>query len=208
MTMIDGKSTLEPDLDFLRGLVDGGGSKTQYLTGHAFVVGGSAYAFQCIANWFFVTLELDLPGLAWIALHTLPTVIFLAYCVWQGMRYGSANTGNATSRAITAAFQAAGFTNLALILIFAPTALSRGDFTIWLFYPAVVFALQGAAWLTAFQLRRRLWLLGVALGWLVSAVTLGLLIGSLTYLLVAGAALFLFMTVPGIVMVRLSKKQD
>jgi len=206
--MMDGKSTLEPDLDFLRGLVEGGGNRTQYLTGHAFVVGGSVYAFQCFANWLLVVLALNVPGLVWIALHTLPTVIFLAYCVWQGMRYGASNTGNATSRAITAAFQAAGFTNLALILIFAPTAIGRGDFTIWLFYPAVVFALQGAAWLTAYQLRRRLWLLGVALGWMASAVALGLLIGSLTYLLVAGAALFFFMAVPGIVMVRLSKKQD
>ncbi|NHK29468.1 hypothetical protein FF098_016270 [Parvularcula flava] len=206
--MMDGKNTLEPDLDFLRGLVEGGGNRTQYLTGHAFAVGGGLYAFQCFANWLLVILALDLPGIVWITLHSLPTVIFLAYCVWQGVRYGASNTGNATSRAITAAFQAAGFTNLALILIFAPTAIGRNDFTIWLFYPAVVFALQGAAWLTAYQLRRRLWLLGVALGWMVSAVALGLLIGNLAYLLVAGGALFLFMTVPGIVMVRLSKNQD
>lgn len=208
MSMIDGKNTLEPDLDFLRGLVDGGGSRTQYLTGHAFAVGGGLYAFQCLANWLFVFLPLNLPGIAWLALHSLPTIIFLAYCVRQGMRYGTGNTGNTTSRAITAAFQAAGVTNLALILIFAPSAIARDDFTIWLFYPAVVFALQGAAWLTAFQLRRRGWLLGVALGWMASAVALGLLIGSLTYLLVAGAALLFFMTLPGIVMVRLSKKQD
>lgn len=206
--MIDGKGTLEPDLDFLRGLVDGGGNRTQYLTGHAFVVGGGLYAFQCFANWLAIILGLNMPGAAWLMLHSLPTVIFIAYCIRQGMRYGMGNTGNATSRAITAAFQAAGFTNLALILIFAPAAISRGDFTIWLFHPAIVFALQGAAWLTAFQLRRRAWLLGVALGWLASAVALGLLIGSLTYLLVAGLALFFFMTVPGIVMVRLSKKQD
>ncbi|MBD0425828.1 hypothetical protein [Aquisalinus flavus] len=206
--MIDGKGTLEPDLEFLRALVDGGGNKTQYLTGHAFVVGGSLYAFQCIANWLLIIFALNMPGPAWLVLHILPTVIFIVYCIWQGMRYGIGNTGNATSRAITAAFQAAGVTNLALILIFAPAAIARNDFTIWLFHPAIVFALQGAAWLTAFQLRRRVWLLGVALGWMASAIALGLLIGSLTYLLVAGLALFFFMTVPGIVMMRLSKKQD
>lgn len=199
-------NTISPDLTFLRGLVEGNGGRTQYLTGHAFVVGGGLYSFQCFANWLAIVFTPDMGTVWWLLIGALPSVLFIGYCIRQGMRFGMRNTGNATSRAITATFQAAGLANIALILIFAPAAMSRGDFTIWLFYPAVVFALQGAAWLTAYQLRRRLWLLAVALGWLVSAVALGLLIGKLSYLLVCGAALFFFMVLPGMTMMRLSDK--
>ena len=202
---LGGDGAIAPDLAFLRTLVDGSGGKTQYSMGQAFVVGGSLLAFQCFANWAALLFWPAMPTFLWLALSSLPTTIFIAYCVWLDMKNRKQVGGNTTSRAIAAAFSAAGISNVALICIFAPAAILREDFSIWMFYPAVVFALQGAAWLTAYQLRKRAWMLGVALGWLASAVALGFLIGTALYLIVAGAALVLFMTVPGVVMMRLSR---
>ena len=89
-----------------------------------------------------------------------------------------------------------------MLCVFATVALREKSLTIWLLYPCAVFALQGAAWMVAWRLRRRLWLGVVALGWLLSAVALSSTIGSPLYPMVAGVALVLFMAVPGAVMMR------
>ncbi|HWT52464.1 MAG TPA: hypothetical protein VN113_09820 [Caulobacter sp.] len=109
----------------------------------------------------------------------------------------------AANRAINAAFAGTGIANLALVLIFAAAASRHKDFHYWLFHPAVVFVLQGAVWYVIFMLRKRIWMLLVAAGWLASGVALGLLIDRADlYLLIASVGLFAFMMVPGFHMMR------
>jgi hypothetical protein len=108
-----------------------------------------------------------------------------------------------TNRAINAAFSAVGVANLALIVVFAAAAARHKDFHYWLFHPAVVFILQGAVWQVIFVLRKRLWMLLVALGWLVSGVAMGMLIERADlYLLIATVGLLAFMAAPGFYMMR------
>jgi hypothetical protein len=58
------------------------------------------------------------------------------------------------------------------------------------------------------MLRRRAWLLAVALGWFASAILLGFLIGTTTFVLVAALALLGLMALPGLVMMRLAQRAE
>ena len=79
---------------------------------------------------------------------------------------------------------------------------------IWELYACIVFALQGAGWLVAYTLRRRIWLLGVALGWFASAIVTAFLIGTETFVLACALSLLLFMALPGYVMMQLAKRAE
>ena len=89
-----------------------------------------------------------------------------------------------------------------MVAIFAPAALRDHSLNAWLFYGAVTYALQGAGWLTAYSLRRELWMGVTAVGWFAAAIAMGLLIGTMTYALVAAVALMLLMVGPGLIMLR------
>ena len=106
------------------------------------------------------------------------------------------------SRALNAAFGGAGLANVALMAIFGVNAWRQQDLLVWMLYPCVVFALQGAAWYVAFMLRRKVWMLTVSLGCLSTAIVMGLVIGTPTFNLVAALACFAWLAVPGAIMAR------
>lgn len=205
--MSDDNANPAADLAFLKNLVEDGSGRTQYRAGLLFTIAGGLYGFQCLANWLMIVSGKEFSQFLWMLIGFAPTVIFLIVVVWMIATDKKPNQGGATARGVNAAFQAAGITNLAFICIFAPAAFRMENFEIWLFYPAVVFALQGAAWLIAYMLRKRAWLAFVAGGWFVSSVALGLLIGAHLYLVVAGLALILLMMVPGLTMMRLARAE-
>jgi hypothetical protein len=169
----------------------------------ALLWGGGLYGAQCFVQWLQAIGWLRLSPLAGLAVGLGPTVVFLIVLTILVKRDGAAfPKGGAAARAANGAFAAIGLTNLAMIMVFGFNAWRRADFLIWELYPAVVFALQGAAWITVYTVRRQGWALVVGLGWLVSSVLLGLLIGTSTYVLVAAIALILLMAVPGLVILR------
>ena len=87
--------------------------------------------------------------------------------------------------------------------IFGVVAARDDDFAIWLYYPAVVFGLQAAAWSVAWVLKKKVWMLATAAGGWLTAVALGLLVRqSELYLYVCTAALFLLFALPGWIMLR------
>src|SRR5690606_7076042 len=99
--------------------------------------------------------------------------------------------------------------NLVLIAMFAPAALRAQDWSIWFFYPAVLMAQWGAAWLIVCLLRRRAWPGAVAAGSFASAIAMAQLTDSpQLYLLIIGGALIAFMAIPGAVMMRQPRAAD
>lgn len=206
--LLDPEKSTEPDIAFLKGLVEAGGARTQRLAGLTFIWGGSLYAAQCFITYCMILWAPVAPAWSWWTVGFLPTVIFLAFCGWLMFRHGMKSQGTASNRAINAAFQATGIANIAMICIFLPAAMRYDNFHLWLYYPAVVCAIQGAAWMVAWQLRRHLWLFCVGMGWMISAVALGWLVGTSEYLLVCGLALTLFMVLPGITLMRLAQSAE
>lgn len=200
--MTDTESARE-DLAYLKGLVGAdSGSEAWRTGGKLFAVGGLVYGLQCMFHGAQI-LGLQAPGPIILLAMVGPTVVFLIYMTIIIIQNGkAAKPQGTTGRAVAAIFNSTGMINLVFLIIFAPPAIQSGDFRVWLFYPAVVFAVLGGAWFAAWQLRRRLWMLGAALGWMVSAALMGLTRGQPAYLLICGLALFLFMMLPGIAMAR------
>lgn len=197
--------SVQDDLAFLRGLAEGSQER-----GGLGVAGGALYGaaglLYGLQSLIYVVQErglIGLGGLGNLILAWAPTVIFLVLMTIVIIKDRKSPQRGVTNRAVNAAFQATGVANLALIIVFAAAASRHNDFHYWLFHPAVVFILQGAVWQVIYVLRRRMWMLIVALGWLVSGVAMGLLIEQAgLYLLIASFGLFAFMAAPGFYMMR------
>lgn len=198
-------TTPEEDLAFMRSIVEGGAPRAAYTAGVVYFSSGLLYGAQCLFHIGQATGLIVWPGWASLGVVLLVLLATLGCIVWAVLydrRVGRHNNvGN--TRAMNAAFNAAGVANLAFLVMFGVNAVRMENFAIWLFYPAVVFAVQGAVWFIAWQLKRRTWMMFTSIGGLLTSVALGLLVeNGLAYLGVCTAALFGLFALPGWIMVR------
>lgn len=207
--MNDNLKTVQDDLAFLRGLAEGGAERggLGVAGGALYGSAGVLYGAQTLAYFFQERGLLALGATGNIVIAWAPTVVFLVLMTIVITIERKTPRRGVINRAVNAAFSAAGVANLALIIVFATAASRRGDFHYWLFHPAVVFILQGAVWQVVFVLRRRMWMLAVAIGWIVCGVAMGVLIErAALYLLIASVGLFAFMAAPGFFMMRQAQR--
>lgn len=195
----------EDDLAFMRSIVEGGGRPPMNLA-ICYLAGGLLYVLQCLFHIGQATGLIRWPDLANLAFVVTITLAFLSVLTWAILRDrkdGGAHRGPMATRTLNAAFSATGMANAAVIIVFSIGAVRDQDFGVWLYYSAIVFALQAAAWYVAWTLRRKVWMLATALGGWVTAVALGLLVREpVLYLGVCTVALFLLFALPGWVMFR------
>ena len=201
----DHLKTVQDDLAFLRGLADGAGERggLGVAGGALYGSAGVLYGVQTLSYFVQERGLISLGTTGNIVMAWAPTAIFLILMTIVIVLDRKNPQRGVTNRAVNAAFSAAGVANLALIIVFAAAAARHKDFHYWLFHPAVVFILQGAVWQVTFVLRRRMWTLAVAMGWIVCGVAMGVLIERADlYLLIASFGLFAFMAAPGFFMMR------
>lgn len=196
----------EDDLAFMRSIVEGGG-RPQLTLGVAYLAGGLLYGLQCLFHIGQITGVIRWPDLANLAFVVLITAAFSAILIWairKDQKDGVGTTrGPMATRVLNGTFSAAGMANAAVIIVFAVGARRDHDFAIWLYYPAVVFALQAAAWYVVWNLKKKGWMLACSIGGWLTAVALGVLVREPGwYLGVCTTALFLLFAVPGWIMVR------
>ncbi len=195
----------EDDLAFMRSIVEGGGKPSMTLA-ICYLAGGLLYGLQCLFHIGQATGLIQWPDLANLAFVVLISVSFLAILTWailKDRKDGANNRGTLANRSLNAAFSATGMANTAVIIVFGVGAWRDQDFAIWLYYAAIVFALQAAAWYMAWMLKRKGWMLATALGGWATAVALGVLVRQpMLYLGVCTVALFLLFALPGWVMFR------
>lgn len=200
--------TLDPqkagdDLAFMRSLIDDSGFDNRSF-GINYFAAGLLYGLQCLINAALLISEAEVSTWVWMAAGWLPTILFLIInfsTVWihRAQPFGAGTT----KRALNATFAGGGIANLLLALIFGWAAYQAKNWSIWLLFPVVVCAFQGAIWFTAAILRRHMWHGLTALGWFIFAAILGLLIDKTEpYILVLGLALFLCMALPGFIMMH------
>jgi len=205
--MTDPIQNAQDDLAFMRRLVDQGGGRAGVAGGSIFLAAGLLYGGQCLYHWAQLRRLADFPGPLNLLMAAGPTVVFLIILTVVLLRDSRVAPTGSMPRALQATFAGVGLANLAMVAVFGVNAARHPEFPVWLFYPAVIFALQGAAWFVVWQMRRRAWVGLVALGWLAAAVALGLSIDALErYILIAAGSLILLMAVPGAVMMRLARK--
>jgi hypothetical protein len=208
MTKKPTAQSVEADLAFLRSIVEGDPRPPMTLA-ICYLAGGLLYGIQCLFHLGQVLGLVRWPDLASLVFVVGITVAFLAILTWAILtdrKSGAGQRGPSSSRTLNAAFSATGMTNAAVVIIFAVGAVRDGDFSIWLYYAAIVFALQAAAWYVSWLIRKRGWMLATALGGWATAVALGVLVREpFWYLVVCTMALFLLFALPGWHMFRLAR---
>jgi hypothetical protein len=195
----------EDDLAFMRSIVQGGGRIPMTLA-VCYLAGGLLYGLQCLFHIGQVFGLIRWPDLANLVFVVGITATFLAILTWailEDRKAGPSNRGPMAARATSAMFSATGMANAAVVIVFGVGAIRDKDFAIWLYYAAIVFALQAAAWYVAWLLRRKGWMLATAIGGWLTAVALGVLVRQpVAYLGVCTVALFLLFALPGWLMFR------
>ena len=198
----DAQSARE-DLAFLKTLVGGNEHAGMKALGESYLAGGLIYGGQVL-----------LPvaqGLGWLPQNGLtslltgigPTALFVPVLIWIIRRNRTDLPKGMVGRAVAAVFAAIGLSNLFLIVVVGAVAWREGSQTTWLIYPCTVFVLQGTAWLFAYMMRRRSWLLLVAVGWFACAVAMSLSVTTTGfYILFAGLGLWFCMALPGWIILR------
>ena len=199
------RSSPEADLAVLRSIVQGGGDPRATLTmGVLYLAGGLLYGLQCLVHLGQAAGVIRWSGPISLAFVTGVTVAFLLVMAWairEDRKRPKASP--VVTRTLNAAFSGAGMANLAIVIVFGFGSARDQDFAVWLYYPAMIFALQSAAWYVAWTLKKKGWMLAASIGGWATAVALGLLVREpLAYLLVATAALFLLFAGPGWIITR------
>ena len=190
----------EDDLAFMRSIVEGQGRPPMTLA-VCYLAGGLLYGAQCLfllGQAFGLIRWPDLANLIFVVGITVAFLAVLTWAILRDRKAGPANRGPFAARMMSAAFSATGMANAAVVIVFAVGAIRDKDFSVWLYYAAIVFALQAAAWYVAWMLKRKGWMLATSLGGWVTAVALGVLVREpLAYLAVCTVALFLLFALPG-----------
>jgi len=203
----DDNETLHDNLAFVRALVSEGG-RAQGSAGATFLAAGLCYGIQCLLQWTQVMGWLPNGPLS-LLFGIGPTVVFLvALCIilWRDRK--NRQEGVAT-RALNAAFGSAGLANIFMVAVFGYNAILEKSITVWLYYPVVVCAFQGAVWYIAYMIRRRLWLAGVSAGWFATTLALGLMVHQTQwYVLVLGLALLFVMGGSGYALMRSARTRN
>lgn len=192
----------EADLAFLRAIVEGGDGRGFLTLGAAYLAGGLLYGLQCLFHLGQFAGIIRWPDPANLAFVVGISLAFAAVLTWAVLEdRKQAGKGSTATRALNAAFSGAGFANLAGVIIFGLGAARDQDFALWLYYPAVMFVLQAAAWHLAWVLKKKRWMLASAVGGWIAAVALGLTVREPgLYLLICTAALFVLFAGPGWIM--------
>lgn len=202
----------EDDLAFMRSIVEGGGRPPMTMA-ICYLAGGLLYGLQCLFHVGQIVGLIRWPDLANLSFVIAITVAFLIVLTWAIRRDSReaalGHRGPMASRAMSAALSGAGMANAAVIIVFGFGAMRDQDFAVWLYYPAVIFCLQSAAWFMAWNLKKKGWMLATSIGQWITAVALGLLVREpVLYLGVCTAALFLLFAGPGWILYRDAKRAE
>ena len=194
------------DLAFMRQVVQPGDGWVRQF-GETYFAAGACYGGQMLLSAAMMSGWLPSSPPWAMGIGVGPTVVFLVlltWLLWRGRRNGPSGL---VGKAIGAVFGCVGAANLVLAAVIAVVAVGQHSLTTWLIYPCAVLTLQGAAWMVVFALRRRIWLLAVALGWFATAVAMAFSVDQMgLYILWAGIGFVAFMVAPGLAMMRIAAK--
>lgn len=200
--MADAKQAARDDLAFMKALVEGRGGLPKNF-GLVYFLAGAIYGVQVLLQGLAAVGWIALAPIGHLIVGVAPTIVFLVVLSISLWRDRKQPITGATQRGLNGAFGATGLANGALAVMFGIIAIRQESFLLWLMFPIVAFTLQGAAWFLAYMLQRKRWVLGIAIGWLATALVMTLTIETTPlYIVAVGFGLIAFMALPGFLLMR------
>jgi len=201
--MNEPSASVQADLAFLRALAGDGGTSFLRNFGEVYLATGVCYSLQILGHgaqfafgWFTEPLAASILGFG-------PTLVVVALIAWLNWRRRNTSGASTVTKAVGAMFGAVGIANLVMVAVVGVQAWRMQSIQVWLIYPCIVMAFQGAAWMAAWTLRRRGWMGLVGAGWFATAIAMGVYIPNMAgYLAALFAGLVLCMVLPGYAMMR------
>jgi len=201
--MSEATPSIQDDLAFMRALAAGGGTSFLRNFGEVYFATGVCYSVQILGHGAQLAFGWFTEDLAATVLGVGPTLVVVALIVWLNWRRRNSRGASTVAKAVGAMFGAVGIANLVMVAVVGLQAWRMHSIQVWLIYPCIVMAFQGAAWMAAWTLRRRGWMGLVGVGWFATAIAMGAYIPNMAgYLAALFAGLVLCMMLPGYAMMR------
>jgi hypothetical protein len=199
MTDID---SARADLAFMKELAEDRGPLPWILGAHMIAV-GSTFGLNLIYTWGGLSGLVPWPQDWDIWAWAPATAVYVPVVLWLSWR-GKQNPPGPASRAFGAAWAGVGIMTAVIVATLTVASYSTGQnfFAVW---PALAMALYGGAWFAFSMAQKRNWGFGVAAGCFATALACAALIGSPEHWLAMGLGSLLFLTGPGLIMVRNSR---
>jgi hypothetical protein len=193
-------NTIKDDITYMRQLAEQGRSAP--ILGGVFLAGaGAIFGAACFVQWAMTlrgVTRLDTVLELWGGSMVLFALVWVL--IYLQMRAKGAGAANISNKAFHNAWLGNGIgITVACISVAIAGAVTHSP-TVMLAYPPMVFGFYGTAWLVSGALAQRRWMYAAAASAYVFAVILALLSMQLWLLPAMGIALFVTLTVPGILL--------
>jgi hypothetical protein len=197
--MTDQMQTIREDLAFMKSLASDDG-RLPGLVGAQFLAAAIVYGIATIVAWVGMRGIVALPPSVTYGSSFIATAIWLPihlYLMWRSRHF---KPDAQSIRAFGAVWSSVGLTTLSILAVIFTASVRLHAPQIWSMWPAVCFALYGAAWWSIGFLRRSPWTWLVGLGSYATAVANGFLVGTPEVVLVCGLGLIVWLGGPGVAM--------
>lgn len=200
--MTDTIRAAQNDLAFMKAIAEDRGALPPILGAHLLAV-GLPFGLNVIYAWAGISGFVPSPDQPrdWMIWAWAPAAaIYLLAVIFISLRSRGVTLGPA-ARAFAAAWTAVTLMTFTVIgvLVLASVRTGIGFYPVW---PSLAFALYGGAWTMMGVVRRKLPVIGVAAGCLLTALACAYLTGLNEQWLVVGIGLLLFLAAPGAAMMR------
>jgi hypothetical protein len=202
--MTDQIQSIREDLAFMKAMASDDG-RLPAAVGAQFLAAAVTYGLATIVAWAGMRGLVALPPSVIYGSSFYATAVWLPihiYLMWRSRGYRPTSQG---IRAFGAVWSSVGLTTITILAVIFTASVRLHVPQIWSMWPAVCFALYGAAWWSVGFVRRSwsLWLVG--LGSYATAVANGFLIGTPEVVLVCGLGLIVWLGGPGVAMMLRAK---
>jgi hypothetical protein len=194
--------TIKDDITYLRQLAEQG-RNAPILGGVFLACAGVIFGIASFVQWGMALRGVQ-GATPTIELWGGATVLFaLAWLLFfLRTRANGVTATGISNKSFTAAWLSAGIGNTAAGIGVAIAGMVSHSSTVMLAYPPMVFGFYGTAWLVAGILVQRSWMLGTAAVAYLFAIILALLSMRVWLLPAMGVALFVTLTIPGLLLMR------
>jgi len=194
--------TVKDDITYLRRMAEEG--RRAPILGGVFLAGaGVIFGIACFIQWTMLLRHIEgwLPVLElWLGAMALFALVWTFFFL-QLRGKGQALTG-ASNTAFHSSWLGSGIGITVCCIGVAMAGAFARQPAVMLAYPPMVFAFYGTAWLVSGVLARRRWMVGAAAAAYVFVIVLGALSMSPWQLPAMGVALWMTLTVPGVLLMR------